>query len=173
MGLQCDFLARQAFSGLHVSVHLIVHATFQFGALPGQFLRVQRNVLIAGSSGGDGNEVLHPRGTTQFPPARADTADASCFLPCTDLFHLDAYAESFGQYLDELPEVHASVRDIVENGFVPVALVFHIADFHLQSQFLGNLARTYHGVVLTAFGLFVLFHVHRFGFAVHPFDFLF
>ena len=52
-------------------------------------------------------------------------------------------------------------------------MVFHIADFHLQSQFLGYLARTYHGVVLTAFGLFVLFHVNRFGFAVHPFDFLF
>ena len=38
-----------------------------------------------------------------------------------------------GQDPDELAEVHALVSDIIEDGFIPIALIFHIANFHVQA----------------------------------------
>ena len=78
--------------------------------------------------------------------------------------------ESLGQHLDELPEVDTLVGDVVEDGFVAVALILHIAYFHLQSEVFGYLPALYHGVVLATFGLVVFVHVHRFGYAVDTLD---
>ena len=68
--------------------------------------------------------------------------------------------------LDELAEVYPGVGDVVENGFSPVALIFHVADLHVQAQFGGDLSRPDHGLVLPCLGLLVLLEVRRFGFAV-------
>ena len=172
-GLQSDFFAGQAFSGFHIGIYFIVHATFQFGALSGQLLRVKTNVLVTCRTGRYRNKVFHPCGAAHFPSTGADATDASGFLACTDLFHLDTYAESFGKHFDELAEIHTSISDVIEDGFAAVALIFHVADFHLQAQVFGNLAGTYHSVVFPALGFLVFLDVCGFGLSINPFNFLF
>ena len=39
--LQLDFARRESFLSLHVAVHFVVEATFQFGALASQLLRIE------------------------------------------------------------------------------------------------------------------------------------
>ena len=48
--------------------------------------------------------------------------------------------ERFGQNFDELAEVHTLISNIVEDGFVTITLIFHVANLHLEIQILGNLA---------------------------------
>ena len=67
--------------------------------------------------------------------------------------------ECFGEHLDELSEIHALVGDIIEYRLVAVALVFHVANLHLQSEILGYLSALYHRVVFPALGLAKLVHV--------------
>ena len=162
---------RQAPAGFDVGIHLIVETALELGALSCQFLRVGRYVLQAGRGGGHGVEVFHPGGAAQFTSAGADTADASGFLAGTDLFHLDADAEGFGQHLDELTEVDAGIGNVIKDGFVAVALIFHVADFHIQIEFLGYLAGTYHGVLFQRFGFLVLLDVSGACLAVDALDF--
>ena len=76
----------------------------------------------------------------------------------------------FCQHLDKFSEVHTLIGDIVENGLVAVALVFHVADLHLQSQVLGDLPALNHRAVLTALGLLIFIHIHWFGDAVYASD---
>ena len=47
--------------------------------------------------------------------------------------------ECVGQHLDELTEIDSFLGYVVEDGLVAVALILHIADFHVQSQSLGYL----------------------------------
>lgn len=75
--------------------------------------------------------------------------------------HLDAHSEYFCQDLDEFAEIYALVGDVVEDGLLPIALILYVADFHVQLQVFGNLARAYHGVLLFGFGLLVLLEVGR------------
>ena len=151
----------QATSRLHVGVHLIVQTALEFGTLSGEFLRIGSDVLEAGSSGADGTEVLHPRRTTQFSAARTDAADAAGFLTRTNLFHFNADMEGIGKNLDEFAEIDTTVGNVVENGFVAVALILDIADFHLKLKVFGDLASTQHGVILSRLGLVILLHVGR------------
>ena len=64
------------------------------------------------------------------------------------------------QNLDELSEVHAFVGYVVENGLIAVTLIFHIAYFHVQAKFIGNLSTLNHGVVLACLCLIILIHIH-------------
>ena len=68
--------------------------------------------------------------------------------------------ESVGKHLDELTEIHTPVGDVIEYRLVAVALVFHIAYFHLQSETLCYLAALDHGIVFAGFRLVVLVHIH-------------
>ena len=163
---QSDVSAGQLASCLHVVVNLVVEATLQFGAQSGELLRVERYVLVACGVGAHADKVLHPCGAAQLTATRSGATDASCLLSCADLFHLNAHVESVGEHLDELSEVDALVCNVVENGFVAVALIFHIADFHLQSQLFGYLSALNHGVMFAAFRLVILLHVYGFGYAV-------
>ena len=72
------------------------------------------------------------------------------------------------QYSYQLPEVHPIVGYIIKNGFVAVALVFYIANFHVEPEFFGNLTGTQHGVVLAGFGFLVFIKIHGTGFTVNP-----
>ena len=78
--------------------------------------------------------------------------------------------EGFSQHLDELTEIHASIGDIVEDGFIAVTLVLHIANLHLQPQVLGNLAAANHGLMLARLGLLVLLHIYRAHLAIDVLD---
>ena len=40
-GFQLDFFGRQAFLCFHIAIYFVVETAFQFGALSGQFLRIQ------------------------------------------------------------------------------------------------------------------------------------
>ena len=168
--MQHHLLAWNLLAGFDIVVHLIVQAAFQFCAHASQFLRIERDVLETGSIGADADKVLHPCGTAELASARSCSANASSLLSRANLFHLNAYMERGCQVLDELAEVHTLVGNIVEDGFVAVALIFHVADFHVQSQVLGNLPALYHGTVLTAFGFVIFLHVHGFGNTVDALD---
>ena len=78
--------------------------------------------------------------------------------------------EGGGQILDELAEVHTLVGDVVEDGLVAVSLILHVADFHLQSEVLGNLSALYHRAVLAPFGLLVFLHIRILGDSVDALD---
>ena len=145
--------------GIHVGIHLEVEAAFQFAALPGKFLRIEGNVLVAGGGGGHRHEIGDEGRAAQFPAARADAADSAGFLARTDLFHFDADVERFRQHLNQGAEIHPVVGDIIEDGFGLVALVFHVADFHVQVKVGGNLPGAYHRLVFQGDGLFPLFNV--------------
>ena len=116
------------------------------------------------------HKVLHPCGTAKLSSARTCTTDATRFLSCTNLFHLDAYMEGGGEVFDQLTEVHTLVGDVVEDGFVTVALVLHVTDLHVQTEVFGNLPTLYHRAVLPLLGLAVFFHIHRLGQSIHTLD---
>ena len=170
--LERDFAAGQSAAGLDVLVNLVVHAALQLGALACQLLRVEADVLEAGSCRAHAVERTYPRGAAQLAPTGAEASDAACLLAHANLFHLDAHVEEFGQHLDELAEVDTPLGNIIEDGLVAVALILHVADFHLQPQVLGGLAATYHGAVLAGFGFLVLLDVDRPGYAIDALDFL-
>ena len=67
-----------------------------------------------------------------------------------------------------MAEIHPLIGDIIEYRLVAVALILHIADFHVELQARSYLARTYHRVVLAGFRLFIPLKIRRFGFAEHP-----
>ena len=152
---------------LHIVVHLIVEAAFQFGAHAREFLRIERDVLESGGIRTHTDEVLHPCGTAQFASARASTSDASSLLTRTDLLHLNPHVEGVGEHLDELSEIYTLVGNIIEYRLVAVALVFHVTDFHLQSKVFGYLSALNHGAVLSSLGLMVFVHV---GWACYTID---
>ncbi len=137
--LQYGILRRQLSASLYIVVYLVVETALQFGAHAGKLLRIERDVLVACGIGAHADEVLHPGSAAEFSAARTGTTDAASLLSCTDLLHLDAYMEGIGKHLDELAEIDTLVSDIVEDGLVAVALIFHVADLHLQSQVLGYL----------------------------------
>ena len=159
---------RHAPRGLHIGVYLEVEAALELGALSGQLLRIKRYVLIARGTRGHRHKVGHPQRAAQRTAARAYAAYASGFLTGAYLLHLYAHLERFGKYLDKLPEIDAFVGYVVEYGFVSVALVFHVADFHVQLQAFGDFPRADHGVVLAGLGLVVFLYVGVFGFPEYP-----
>ena len=158
--LQHHLTVRQHLASLHVVIHLVVQAAFQFGTHTSQLLRVQRDILIAGGTRAHRDEVLHPCGAAQLTSAGTRSADAASLLSCTDLLHLDAYVEGSSQVLDQLAEVHALVGDIVEDSLLTVALILHVANLHVQSQVLGNLTALDHRLVLACLRLVILVHIH-------------
>ena len=168
--LQHHFAARQFAACLYVAVHLIVETAFQFGTHSCELLRIERDVLISGCSCAHRHEVLHPCGATQFSAARSCSADASCFLSGSDLFHLDTHMESLGKHLDKLAEVHSLIGDIIENRLVAVALILHITDFHLQVEVFGYLSALNHGAVFAALRLAPFVDIHWFRYAIYALD---
>ena len=156
------YVTRGQFSvSFHILVHLIVHAAFQLGTLAGKLLWITTQVLITGTSRTHAHKVLHPRGTTEFTSTGSKPSYATSLLSGTYLFHLYAYMKRLGKHLDELTEVHTSVGNVIEDGLVAVALIFHISYLHFQSQVLGYLSTAYHGIVFQSLGLLVFFHVGR------------
>ena len=76
------------------------------------------------------------------------------------------------QVFNQLAEVHALVGDIIEDGLLAVALIFHVANLHLQTQVLGNLTTLNHRLVLASLGLVIFVHVHLAGQAIHALNLL-
>ena len=168
--MQNNILGRNFLACFHIVIYLIVETAFEFCTHTSQFLRVERNVLEAGCVCTYTHKVFHPSGTTEFASARSCTTDASCFLSCSDLFHFDAHMESICQNLDELSEIDTLVGNIIEDSFVAVSLIFHIANLHLQSKIFCNLSALNHGAVLTALGFLALFDIYRFGNSIDALD---
>ena len=77
--------------------------------------------------------------------------------------------ESIGQHLDELAEIHTAIGNVVEDSLQAVTLIFHIANLHLQTQILGNLAGADHGIMLAALCLGIFLHIHLARFAIYTF----
>lgn len=67
--------------------------------------------------------------------------------------------EAVGEYADELSEVDAFVGDVVEDGFGFVALVFYVADFHVEMQVFRDFSGLEHGALLECFCFFPFFEV--------------
>ena len=80
--------------------------------------------------------------------------------------------EFLGEVLDQLPEVHALVGDVVEDGFRPVALEFHVADLHVETEAGRQLAGADHGLVLAGDGFLPALDVEDLGLAVDPAEFV-
>ena len=69
--------------------------------------------------------------------------------------------ESCGQILDKLTEIYALIGNIVENGLVAIALIFYVANLHIEPQTLGYLTTLNHGVMLAGLSLTELIKIYR------------
>ena len=138
--------------------------------MPGQLLRIGRNVLIACGSCRDRYKTGHPRGTAQLTTTGSNASNASGLLTGSDLFHFDTHPESLGQHLDELTEIHTTFGYIIEDGLITVTLILHVTDFHVQPQAECYLPGTYHGRMLARLGLSILLHISRFSLTVDTAD---
>ena len=78
--------------------------------------------------------------------------------------------ERIGKHFDELAEVHALIGNVIEYGFIAVALILYVANFHVEFETFGDLARLNHSVVFASLGFLEFFDVGRLGFAVDAFD---
>ena len=136
---------RNVFEGVEVGVELVVEAALEAAALAGQLLGIEAEVLVAGSRGAHGFEVLQPRRAAQLAPAHADAADAAGLLAQGNLTHLDAHAELVGEAANELAEVDPVFGRVVEQGAGAVGLVLHVAELHAQAQLAHHSAGPEHG----------------------------
>ena len=136
---------RHLLAGLHIDREFVVQTALEFGTLSGKFLGIGADVLETCGSGVHTGKDLHPGGTAEFAAAGTDTSDASGFLAGADLLHLYADVKGFGKHLDEFAEVDTCIGNIVEYGLVAVALVFDVANLHVELELLGNLAALNHG----------------------------
>ena len=170
-GFEAHILARQMLEGFNVDVDLEVQTAFQFRALSGQFLRVERDVLKTCGGCAYRHEVGHPACATQRTAAGTDAAYAACLLARANLFHLNAHLECVGQHFDELTEVNALIGNVVEYRFVAIALIFNVADFHVELEVFGNLSGANHRVVFLGLCLLEAVEVGRLGLAEHALDF--
>ena len=168
--LQYRVARRHTSSGFHIIVHFIVQAALELGAHAGELLGIERHVLEAGSVGAHADEVLHPCGTAQFAAAGSCSTDAPSLLPRTYLLHFDAHMEGSGEVFDELSEVYTFVGDVVEDGLIAVALIFHVTNLHLQAKAPGYLSALDHRVVLAGLRLTEFLHVYRLGDAIDTLD---
>ena len=69
-----------------------------------------------------------------------------------------------------MSEVDTVVGNIVEDCLLTVALILDVANLHVKVELLGNLAGTYHGIMLTCLGLLIFLHIHRARLAVNTFE---
>ncbi len=168
---EAGFFRRHSAEGLHVGIYFEVKAAFQFGALAGKFLRVERYILETGGRCTYRDKVGHPAGAAQRASAGADTAYAAGFLTRSNLLHLYPHLESLGKDLDKMTEIYAFVGDIIEDCLVAVALVFHVAYLHVEFEILGYLAGADHRIVLLGFGFFEATEIGRFCLAEHTAQF--
>ena len=157
---------REFLAGVDVGVVFVHHAALELRALPGELLRVERDILHAGRTRRDAREARHPRRAAQLASAGAQSADASGLLAGADLLHLDADVEALGEDLDQLAEVDALVGDVVEDRLDLVALVLDVADLHVEPHVGGDLPRGDHRLVLEGDGLLPAFDVVGLGLAV-------
>ncbi|GFI67219.1 hypothetical protein IMSAG192_00744 [Muribaculaceae bacterium] len=158
---QTDVFGWHLSYAFYIGIDLEVETAFQLCTLARQLLGVERDVLESGGACSYAYEVGHPGGTAQGTSAWADSTDAAGFLTSSYLFHLDAYSECLGENLDEFAEIDTFVGNIVEYGLVSVALIFDIADFHVEIEIFGYLSGFYHRVVFAGFCLFVFFNIGR------------
>ncbi len=156
-GLKACVFRRELLHALHVGVDLEVEAALELGTLSGELLGIERYILIAGGCCAHGDKVCHPAGAAEGSATRAYAANASGFLACAYLLHLDPHLEGVGEDFDELPEVDALVGNVVENGFVAIALILNITNLHVELEVFGYAACAHHGVVLAgaSLGIFV------------------
>ena len=78
--------------------------------------------------------------------------------------------EGGSEVFDELTEIDALIGNVVEDGFVTVALIFHVANLHLETQSLGNLATLNHSGMLAALGFLILLHIYGTCYAIDTLD---
>ena len=78
--------------------------------------------------------------------------------------------ELFGEFLDELTEVDATVGGVVEDGFSPIALILNVVELHIEFQARCNLTATVQGVVFLTDGFEELLHVVDTSTAVNLFE---
>ena len=78
--------------------------------------------------------------------------------------------ESTCKVFDKLSEVNSLISDVVEDSFIAITLVLHIADFHLQAEPFCYLSALNHRGVFACFRLIIFLNIHRFGYSVDAFD---
>ena len=162
--------ARELAARVRVRVVLIDQTALQFAALTCQLLGVERDLLHTCGIGRNRRERRNPRRAAELATAGTQTADATCLLTRTDLFHLDANTELLGKNLDQLAEIDALVSDVVENSFDLIALILNVANLHIQTHIGCDTARADHRVVFEGDSLLPLFDVVGFGFAIDLFE---
>ena len=161
--------AREILARIEIGVQLVHEAALQLAALPGQLLRIERDLLTAGRVGGHRNETRDPRRAAQLAAARPEPSDTASFLPGSDLLHLDTDTELLGENLDQFAEIDPFVGDIVENGLDLIALILHVADLHVEFHVGGDPARADHRIMFERDGLLPFLDIVGFGLAI---DFL-
>ena len=157
-----DFLARlrHVLPLLPVRFVLVGETTEQSIADPGNFSRVERQVLLLSHLDRHRIEILDKGRTAQLPAAGADPADHLGLVPDSHLTHFHPGPEFLDQVLDQAPEIDPAIRGEIENHFTAVEKAFDPDQIHAELVGFDQLAANLKGMGL-AFGqppeLFALF----------------
>ena len=170
--MQNDFATGQTTASLNVLVNLIIHAALKFGTLTCQLLGIEAHILKASSCSAYTLEGTDESSTTKLATTRTKATNATSFLSHTNLSHLDANVEHLSQYLNELTEIDTTFGNVVEDGFIAIALILNITYLHFQSEFLCSLSRLYHRTMFTCLGFAVFLHISRTCNTIDAFKFL-
>src|SRR5260370_28490056 len=111
---------------------LVTQAALQAAALPRQLRRVQAEVLLFRHLDRDGLERAQPGRAAERTAAGAVAAEHLRLVADADLPHLDPHVELRGQIADELPEVHARFRRVIEDEARAVEDVLHLRQLHRE-----------------------------------------
>ena len=117
---------------LLISIRLVFEAAHETPADAGDLSGIEGEVLLFCHLDGNRNEVAHPGVAAQRSAADAVAAQYFGLVADADLAQFDARAENAGQVLDQVAEVHASVRCKVEKHFAVVKSILRIDELHVQ-----------------------------------------
>ena len=117
---------------LLIGLRLVFEAAHEPAAHARDLARVEGQVLLLGHLDGDGHEVGQPGVAAQGPAAAAVAAEDLGLVADAHLAQLDAGAEDACQVLDQLAEVHASVRREIKEYLAVVKGIFGVDELHVQ-----------------------------------------
>ena len=66
---------------------------------------------------------------------------------------------------NQFAEIHTPISSVIKSRFSSIALIFNIADFHVEVECTSHCPRTYHHIALCTTDFIVFFDVSLIGFA--------
>ena len=117
-----------------VGVRLILETAHQTAADARDLAGIEREILLFCHLDRDRDEVAHPCVAAKRSAADAVAAQDLGLVADADLAQLDPCAENAGEVLDQVGEIHPSVRGKVEQHLTVVESVLGVDQLHIEAM---------------------------------------